>query len=202
MFGLEVSIDQVVFVPAAMICIFGAFGVVGLRNPVHNALSLVATLFGVAVLFVIQEAYFLAAIQVIVYAGAVVVLFLFVIMLLGIDRSEESELESDPKLLWVGGGMALAFIGLVLTVVLQGGELSGQVSETAPLDPNNDVEALGRSIFVDNVFAFEITSVLLIVAVIGAVVLSRRTSGEVIDADEFDDPLASGEDTEVEEVDS
>ena len=63
------------------------------RNPVHAALSLVATLFGVAVLFIAQDAQFLAAVQVIVYAGAIVVLFLFVIMLLGVDRSERPETE-------------------------------------------------------------------------------------------------------------
>ena len=67
----------------------GAIGVVVGRNPVHSALMLVMTLFGVAVLFVAQEAHFLAAVQVIVYAGAIVVLFLFVIMLLGVDREED-----------------------------------------------------------------------------------------------------------------
>ena len=81
------------FLLAGAICLAGALGVVLFRNPVHTALSLVATLFGVAVLFIAQEAYFLAAIQVIVYAGAIVVLFLFVIMLLGVDRVESIEQE-------------------------------------------------------------------------------------------------------------
>ena len=78
-----------VFVVAAAIVLGGALGVVARRNPVHSALSLVLTLFGVAVLFVAQDAHFLAAVQVIVYAGAIVVLFLFVIMLLGVDRAED-----------------------------------------------------------------------------------------------------------------
>ena len=64
-------VDSITFSIAAAICLFGALGVVGFRNPVHNALSLVATLFGIAVLFIAQGAYFLAAIQVIVYAGAI-----------------------------------------------------------------------------------------------------------------------------------
>ncbi len=81
-------VEMFTFLVAGAICLGGALGVVLFRNPVHNALSLVATLFGVAVLFIAQEAYFLAAIQVIVYAGAIVVLFLFVIMLLGVDRAE------------------------------------------------------------------------------------------------------------------
>src|SRR5688500_8506560 len=71
----------------------GAVGVVVRRNPVHAALSLVLTLFGVAVHFVALQAHFLAAVQVIVYAGAIVVLFLFVIMLLGVDREEDVEVE-------------------------------------------------------------------------------------------------------------
>src|SRR5919202_4729087 len=80
--------DWVVFVVAGLATLVGALGVVLSSNPVHSALSLVMTLFAIAVLFVAQQAHFLAAVQVIVYAGAIVVLFLFVIMLLGVDRSE------------------------------------------------------------------------------------------------------------------
>ena len=80
--------EAVTFFLAAIISLAGACGVVFLRNPVHAALSLVATLFGVAIHFINLEAYFVAAVQVIVYAGAIVILFLFVIMLLGVDRAE------------------------------------------------------------------------------------------------------------------
>src|SRR5437870_5136686 len=86
--------DVAVFAVAAAVVIVGALGVVFSRNPVHAALMLVMTLFGIAVLFVEQQANFLAAVQVIVYAGAIVVLFLFVIMLLGVDRAEN--LETEP----------------------------------------------------------------------------------------------------------
>src|SRR5881392_3957452 len=88
--------DIAVFVVAAAVVIIGALGVVFSRNPVHAALNLVMTLFAVAVLFVEQQADFLAAVQVIVYAGAIVVLFLFVIMLLGVDRAENLETEPLP----------------------------------------------------------------------------------------------------------
>ena len=80
-------VDALVFFIAAAVCLTGALGVILARNPVHSALMLVMTLFGIAVQFVAQEAHFLAAVQVIVYAGAIVVLFLFVIMLLGVDLS-------------------------------------------------------------------------------------------------------------------
>ena len=82
------KVDAVTFIIGAVIILGGAIGVVMARNPVHAALLLVQTLFGVAVLFVAQGAHFLAAVQVIVYAGAIVVLFLFVIMLLGVDKEE------------------------------------------------------------------------------------------------------------------
>ncbi|MCX6512258.1 MAG: NADH-quinone oxidoreductase subunit J, partial [Actinobacteria bacterium] len=85
--------DAAVFTVAALGCLVGALGVVLARNTVHAALALVLTLFGIAVLFIEQEADFLAAVQVIVYAGAVVVLFLFVIMFLGVDRREEFGME-------------------------------------------------------------------------------------------------------------
>ena len=176
-----------VFLISGAICLGGALGVVLFRNPVHNALSLVATLFGVAVLFVAQEAYFLAAIQVIVYAGAIVVLFLFVIMLLGVDRAERLGVEpiAGQRALAVVCGVAI--LGLSLTALLAGGErTTGTPSSTAALDPAvTDVERLGRVLFTDYVFAFEITAVLLTIAVVGAVVLARRSSQEPIDLEEF-----------------
>ena len=103
-----IQVELVVFVVAAAACLAGAVGVVLSENPVHAALSLVGTLFGIAVLFVAQEAHFLAAVQVIVYAGAIVVLFLFVIMLLGVDRSDD--LRVEPL---VGQRAAAAVVSLV-----------------------------------------------------------------------------------------
>ena len=82
-----------VFVVAAAMVLVGALGVVTRSNPVHAAMSLVLTLFGIAVMFVSHNAHFLAAVQVIVYAGAIVVLFLFVIMLLGVDKAEDLSVE-------------------------------------------------------------------------------------------------------------
>ena len=85
--------ELLVFVLASAMVLAGAVGVITYRNPVHAALGLVLTLFGIAVHFVSMEAHFLAAVQVIVYAGAIVVLFLFVIMLLGVDRAEDLSVE-------------------------------------------------------------------------------------------------------------
>lgn len=182
-------VEMLTFLVAGLICLGGALGVVLLRNPVHNALSLVATLFGVAVLFIAQQAYFLAAIQVIIYAGAIVVLFLFVIMLLGVDRSEATEREPIPGQRIAGVVAGLAILGLSVTVLLAGGQrVTGRRSSLAPLrNGMADVNRLGRVLFTDYVFAFEITAALLTVAVIGAVVLSRPARGAPIDLDEFPD---------------
>jgi len=182
-------VEMFVFLVSACVCLGGALGVVLLRNPVHNALSLVATLFGVAVLFVAQGAYFLAAIQVIVYAGAIVVLFLFVIMLLGVDRAERLGMEpiAGQRVAAVIAGVAI--LGLSLTALLAGAQrVTGAESSLAPLDPGvPDINRLGQVLFTDYVWAFEITAVLLTVAVVGAVVLARRSPGPPIDTDEFPD---------------
>jgi NADH-quinone oxidoreductase subunit J len=167
--------DWVVFVVAAAACLAGALGVVLSAHPVHSALSLVLTLFGVAVLFVAQQAHFLAAVQVIVYAGAIVVLFLFVIMLLGVDRSEN--INADP----LRGQRPIALvagIGVIAGIFLlaRTAWVSGVQSAAGAADgPGSNVEKLARSLFTRYLLAFEMTSVLLVIAVVGAVVLARHT---------------------------
>jgi NADH-quinone oxidoreductase subunit J len=171
-------IELIVFAVAGLACLAGAVGVVASSNPVHAALSLVGTLFGIAVLFVAQLANFLAAVQVIVYAGAIVVLFLFVIMLLGVDRVEDLRVEP------LGGGqrvtaavVAAGVLGLVLTALASTGwDATGAVGEVDESVP--DINQLGEALFTRYLYAFEITSLLLVIAVVGAVLLSRRVRGE------------------------
>jgi NADH-quinone oxidoreductase subunit J len=186
------------FFIATAICVVSAVGVVAFRNTVHNALSLVATLFGIAVLFLLQEAYFLAAMQVIVYAGAVVVLFLFVIMLLGVDTVESFVSERRPAVIAAGAVLGGLTAGLVTLALRAGDVTTGQKAALAPLDAKNDINVIGDALFTKYVFAFEITSVLLIIAVVGAFMLSRR-GGEAIDLDEFPEPTVDVSD-EVAEV--
>jgi NADH-quinone oxidoreductase subunit J len=170
------KVDIAVFVASAVIVLAGAIGVVVSRNPVHAALFLVLTLFGVAVLFVAQEAHFLAAVQVIVYAGAIVVLFLFVIMLLGVDREENVMVEPlrfQRPLAFLLGVISLAEIFLLA----QGTRwATGATQIAGPAGgPGSNVEKLARIIFTRYLLAFEATSVLLVIAVVGAVVLARRS---------------------------
>jgi len=196
-------VELVVFGIAGAICLGGALGVVLNRNPVHAALSLVATLFGIAVLFIAQEANFLAAVQIIVYAGAIVVLFLFVLMLLGVDRAEDLSIEPLR-----GQRVAAVVIGLgvlalpLLAIASTDGEATGARPSAGaaapdgtgtPAAPNRldagvaDIDQLGESLFTDYLFAFEATSVLLVIAVVGAVVMSRKVKR----ADLIDDPLVT-----------
>ncbi len=169
--------ETFIFLVAGAICIIGALGVVVSSNPVHSALSLVATLFGVAVLFVAQEANFLAAVQVIVYAGAIVVLFLFVIMLLGVDRAESLEVEPI-----VGQRLAALIVGVavfalpVAALASTGWEATGAMANLGRLtDGGPDIEALGEVVFTRYLLAFEVTSVLLVIAVVGAVLLAKKS---------------------------
>ena len=166
--------DWGVFIVASAIVLAGALGVVLARHPVHSALFLVQTLFGVAVLFVSQQADFLAAVQVVVYAGAIVVLFLFVIMLLGVDRSDD--VAAEPLRGQRPAALALAVIGLAELVLLARNTTwaTGGVSVVGPASgPGTNVEKLGRSLFSFYLMPFEVTSVLLVIAVVGAVVLAR-----------------------------
>jgi NADH-quinone oxidoreductase subunit J len=170
--------ELVVFIGAAIMILVGALGVVLRSNPVHAALSLVLTLFGVAVTFVALNAHFLAAVQVIVYAGAIVVLFLFVIMLLGVDRAENLSIEpikiQRPLAIIVSAGI----VGLIAASIVQAeGAIRQRGNGIAIPDienPDANVREIARSIFGDYVFSFELTSVLLLVAVIATVMMSRR----------------------------
>ena len=165
--------ELVVFVLASVMVIAGALGVVLRPNPVHAAMSLVLTLFGVAVHFVALEAHFLAAVQVIVYAGAIVVLFLFVIMLLGVDKAEDLSIEPFPIQRPLAVAVGVGVSGLVIAAVARA---KGTISEGVPLDADGDqnISALARNLFSDHVFAFEFTSILLVVAVAGTVLLTRK----------------------------
>jgi NADH-quinone oxidoreductase subunit J len=192
--------DLAVFVVAAAMILLGAIGVVLSRNPVHAALSMIATLFGVAIAFVAQGAQFLAAVQVIVYAGAIVVLFLFVIMLLGVDRKDaptRDPLRLQRPLAVIAG---LATVGVLIGITGWSWNATGGPSQSSPLsDAGSNISKLADSIFTQYLFPFEITSILLVIAVTGAVVLARKPEPEPEPDEEFD---VEEEEPELEEVDA
>jgi len=169
--------ETAVFIVCALIVLAGGLGVVSSRNPVHAALSLIATLFGIAVLFLNLGAELLAVVQVIVYTGAIVVLILFVMMLLGVDREEDLETEPLVGQRLLAGLVGLLFLGAILAIIIIGQEsiVTGARSVTEALSPTvSNVTQIGTQLFTTYVFPLEITAGLLTIAVVGAVVLSRR----------------------------
>ena len=158
--------EAVLFILFGAIAVCGAIMVVTRKHPMASALYLILTLFAVAALFVLRQAHFLAAVQVIVYAGAVVVLFVFVIMLINVP--EDRLPVERATTLRVLGVLAAGFFILESAVLAR--------RYTMPRGPVEvgTVEAVGRALFTDYLLAFEITSVLLLAAVIGAIALAKR----------------------------
>lgn len=167
------------FALLAAIMIVGALGVVLLRQPVHAALSLVGTLLTLAVVYITLQAHFLAAIQVIVYAGAIMVLFLFVVMLLNAPREEGPVIDPRRPAVFstgprrAGGLLGLAFLAEMIWALWR--------VQSSPIDADAEVAAhvssvreIGIQLFTQHAFAFEVTSVLILVAMVGAVVLAKR----------------------------
>jgi len=169
--------ETAVFIVCALVVLAGGLGVVSARNPVHAALSLVATLFGVAVLFLNMGAQFLAVVQVIVYTGAIVVLILFVMMLLGVETSDDLETEPIVGQRVLAGLVGFLFLGAILLVVIVGRDsiiTGAEASSDAISTATDNIAQIGRQLFTNWVFALEITAALLTIAVVGAVALARR----------------------------
>ena len=168
----------------AVAALAGALGVVLSRNPVHSALWLVLTLLSVAVFFLLEDAQLVAAVQVIVYAGAIVVLFLFVIMLLGVDREETLR---DPVRLQRPAAIVLGvlLLGEVLVLAAHEWATGAKTGHGVPIHGGgygNNIERVARVLFTDFLWPFQITAALLVAAVVGAIVLARR-SGQAPEID-------------------
>lgn len=168
--------SEIVFYAFAALALISGVATVTRRNPVVAAVWLVASFFAVAVNYVLLSATFLAVLQVLVYAGAMMVLFVFVIMVLDVDEAGEAESRRPSRVGRVGYSLALLVCGgLVVWVLLA--TLSKQfVTTGVPIDPASDfgsANSVGRLLFTEYLFAFEGISLLLLAAVIGAVVVAR-----------------------------
>ncbi len=170
---------DILFYIFAAVAAGGAFGVVLQKNPVGSLLFMVATLASLAGIFVLFEAHFLAAIQVMVYAGAIMVLFLFVIMLLNLGHDHRRDLKA-------GLGMILSFAvaGLLAGLLVQQfrGAAENPIYQHFPgpegmdalLAEQGAIGAIARPLFTDYVVAFELTGILLLVALVGAIAIAKR----------------------------
>jgi len=161
-----------IFLGVAFGSIIGSFLVITRKNPIHSALFLVFTFLCVAVLYLLLYSQFIAIIQVVVYAGAIVMLIVFVIMLLDLEQ----ELRSGLRLFYskvIGGLLMVLFLfGIIYSVVAK--SPTGKMGSYTPDKISANVKAVGELLFTRYLFAFEIVSVLLVAAIIGAVILSKK----------------------------
>jgi NADH-quinone oxidoreductase subunit J len=156
------------FLVLAALTVASALTVIIHRNPIYSALGLVSTLFLLAVLFLGLDAQMVAVLQIIVYAGAIVVLFLFVIMLLNLQVEERSS--AAPPLIGVAALGGLAMGGLVILAIVR-----TQLGAPVPVHAGfGGTEALAERLFTVYLLPFELTSLLLLVAIVGAVVVGRK----------------------------
>jgi len=164
--------ELITFVLLAPLSVVTALGMVLTRNAVYSALLLVVNFFCLAGFYVLLEAQFVAAVQVIVYAGAIMVLFLFVLMLLGIGNEEavrETIKGQRPAAVLLSLGLLVAIVGALLA-----GVFDAEPASLAAANEGGNVQAVGRILFTRYTFAFETAGILLVVAAVGALVLGKR----------------------------
>ena len=165
------TLIQVVFVILAVAAIGSAVGVVTSKNIFYSALMLVACLFMVAGFYVLLEAPFLAAVQVLVYVGAIAVLIIFAVMLTESMMSKKARARNDQW--WVALVVAICLAAVLLYVVVTA---TWQVSPAAP--PTDAIAALGKALMSTSVLPFEVASVLLLMALIGSIIIAREEKPE------------------------
>ena len=167
---------EILFFLFAAISVVAAMNVILQRNPIYSAIGLIVTLCSLAGLFLTLSAQFIAAIQIIVYAGAIMVLFVFTIMLLNV-RSEEAKVDRQKFLRWLAVPLFLALLGEVYFVVRTVNNPPPQIPATGaapPVEILGTVESIGREMFTSYLLPFEATSVLILMAIVGAMLLARR----------------------------
>jgi NADH-quinone oxidoreductase subunit J len=165
-------VHEILFIIFGLICVAGAVNLLVQRHPIHSALSLVLVMASLALIYLLLGAEFVAAIQVIVYAGAIMVLFVFVIMLLNAGAEEHSPGSKIALLMGVPG--VIVFGCLVGWIMIHSSKQLGGIR----INPSDfgDTHNIARLLFKEFLLPFEITSVLILIAIMGAVVLGRRQS--------------------------
>jgi NADH-quinone oxidoreductase subunit J len=159
----------VVFFFLAAIAILGAISLILQRHPIHSALSLIVVMVALAGLYLLMGAEFVAAVQIIVYGGAIMVLFVFVIMLLNAGVEERTNVSKMAG--WAGLPLAIALMGFLAAAVARSTDRVQAVAQSGAPAPTKVVAGL---LFQEFVYPFELTSFLILVAIIGAIVLAQR----------------------------
>ncbi|MEI9908560.1 MAG: NADH-quinone oxidoreductase subunit J [Bacteroidota bacterium] len=164
------NVTQILFWFLSVLALFGALMVVTSKNPVHSVLWLIATFFSISGHYILLNAQFLAIVNIIVYAGAIMVLFLFVIMLMNLNKTTEPKKNRWLKL---AGGVAGGCLLLVFIAALKSSEITQQTAEVKTGDIGL-IKNLGRELFSTYVVPFEISSILFLSAMVGAVVIGKK----------------------------
>jgi NADH-quinone oxidoreductase subunit J len=169
--------EQLLFYGFGGVAVLGSLLVIGQRNPIYSVLALIGAFFGLSGLYVLLDAPFVAIVQIIVYAGAIMVLFLFVVMLLNVPREDAAEWDRTHPLYrpWprrIGSVLAVLLIAQLGWALARTPRIAEAIGLQSP--GISDVGELGRVLFTDYMFAFEVTSILIIAAMVGAVVLARK----------------------------
>ncbi|MFQ5672585.1 MAG: NADH-quinone oxidoreductase subunit J [Nitrospinales bacterium] len=163
--------ELLIFYPAALGCIVLALSVILNKNPVSSAVSLIGMMLGLAGLFALLQAHFLAALQILIYAGAIMVLFLFVIMLLNLKR-DDARWKSRQSNVFLSSLTGVLVVGILYKVIDIGSSARFDSPQSLPENFGTTAE-VGRFLFTDFVLPFEVASILLLAAMIGAVVLAK-----------------------------
>jgi len=158
-----------IFFVLAGLAVFGALALILQSHPIHSALSLILVMISLAGLYLLMGAEFVAAVQIIVYGGAVMVLFIFVIMLL--NAGEEERTNFSKLATFAGVPLALGLAGLIATAIARS---SGHLPAPAANGALSSTQELSKLLFSEFVYPFELTSFLILVAIIGAIVLAQR----------------------------
>ena len=160
------------FYLVAFVTIVSGICVISCKNPINSAISLVMTFFCLAIFYVTLHAPFMAAIQIMVYAGAIMVLIIFVMMLL----NQGAEVVARYRHAVVGSSIASALMMILMLVIFKHGDVNGVVGPVTSkmIETVGHTELIGRALFTDFLLPFEIASILLLVAIVGAVVLAKR----------------------------
>ena len=172
-------LETLIFYVLSGLAIGASALVIGQRNPMYSVLMLIASFGALAGLYIQLDAPFVAVTQIIIYAGAIMVLFLFVVMLLNAPQENAADWDRShplrqPALVRFGGLLALLLVVQLAWALLSAGGLGGPVAAQGDVETVSSVRELGRVLFTDYVFAFEATSILILVAMVGAVLLARR----------------------------
>src|SRR5687767_4113161 len=171
--------ETIVFYVLAGLAIIASALVIGQRNPMYSVLLLIASFGALAGLYIQLEAPFVAVAQIIIYAGAIMVLFLFVVMLLNAPQEDAAEWDRShplrqPGIMRFGGILAVLLVLQLTWALLRVNGINVPVGAEGDPEALGSVRTLGRILFTEYVFAFEATSILILVAMVGAVLLARR----------------------------